>query len=326
MKYCVKTLLLSGLLLYSSATIAEIISMESFIDEMVTQHGFNRFNLMQVLNKAKTKRSILKIMSRPAGKVSPWYKYRRRFVTSKRIKKGVKFWHRNIRALNHAEVTYGVPAEMIVAIIGVETNYGTNKGGYRVIDALKTLGFNYPRRADFFRDELKHYLLLTREEGLNPLKQKGSYAGAMGLGQFMPSSFRRYAVDFDRDGRRNIWTNNTDAIGSVANYFDRFGWQTGQPVIKPTQVHPNAIEKLLALKFKPQYTLRQLKKWGLLYHGDEPNNTNAMVIDLKTEQGTTYWVGFQNYYVITRYNRSKRYAMAVYHLAKEIADRYEKTR
>jgi len=323
-------LLTTALLLGNFGVTAEIISQEAFIDQMVTQHHFDRVELTQLLNKAKVKQSILKIMFRPPPepgvakpKPKPWYKYRKQFVTKSRINKGIQYWRQNSSAFKRAEKTYGVPAEIILAIIGVETIYGRNKGNFRIIDALTTLAFNYPRRADFFRSELEHFLLLTREEGMNPLKPKGSYAGAMGLGQFMPSSFRRYAVDFDGDGKRNIWTNNTDAIGSVANYFKHFGWKTGEPVIKPTQIRPNAVERLEALKFKPQYTLQKLKSMGLLYHGGESDSTSVMFIDLETEIGTSYWVGFQNYYVITRYNHSKRYAMAVYHLAQALANRYK---
>jgi len=328
MKRLSSVTLLSGLLLYNCSLFAEIVSQQSFIDQMVKQHGFDKSNLTQLLNKAKVKKSILKIMNPPAdtgkAKPKPWYyQYRQRFVNYIRIKRGVKFWRQNAKALKRAADKYGVPPQIIVAIIGVETIYGRNKGNIRVLDALTTLAFHFPRRADFFRQELEHYLVLTREEGLNPLAQKGSYAGAMGIGQFMPSSFRNYAVDFDGDGKRNIWTNYDDAIGSVANYFHRFGWQTGQPVIKATQVRPNAVKNLLALEFKPQYSLQQLKQMGLRYHGDEPDNTLGMFIDLETEIGTSYWVGFQNYYVITRYNRSKHYAMAVYQLAEEIANRYE---
>jgi membrane-bound lytic murein transglycosylase B len=329
----IKLLLQITVLLFCSFSVmAEIISQDEFIDQMVTKHNFDRVELTQLLNKAEVKNSILKIMLPPTPKPGvekpkpkPWYKYRRNFVTNSRINKGVQYWRQNASALKRAEKTYGVPAEIILAIIGVETIYGRNKGNFRIIDALTTLAFNFPRRADYFRGELEHFLLLTREEGLNPLKPKGSYAGAMGLGQFMPSSFRRYAVDFDGDGKRNIWTDNTDAIGSVANYFKQFGWKTGGPVIKPTQIRPNAVEQLLALKFKPQYTLQQLKPKGLLYYGDEADNTSVMFIDLETEIGTSYWIGFQNYYVITRYNRSKRYAMAVYHLSQALANRYKST-
>ncbi len=329
-----KILLLSGLLLGSFNTLAAQVSQEAFIDNMVLQHGFDRYQLIDLLGKAKVKKSILKLMYYPPKKKrkrryrgKPWYKYRRNFVNSKSINRGIDFWRGNASALERAQRTYGVPAEIIVAIIGVETRYGRIMGNFRVIDALKTLAFHYPRRADFFRDELKHYLLFTSEEGLDPLTQKGSYAGAMGLGQFMPSSYRRYAIDFDGDGERDIWTNTTDAIGSVANYFRSFGWETGKPVIKATQVRPNAVEGLLVRrskkqKFKPQYPLRQLKQRGVLYHGDEPNNMLGLLVDLRTEIGTAYWLGFQNYYVITRYNNSKHYAMAVYQLAQEIANGY----
>jgi membrane-bound lytic murein transglycosylase B len=326
MKNYFRFFLLIGLLFYSFNATAQMISVETFIDNMVNQHGFERDYLTQLLDNAKVRKKIIKIMSRPRGKARPWYRYRKTFINDKRIKKGVKFWQKNARALRQAEATYGVPAEFVVAIIGVETFYGNNKGNFSILDALVTLSFHYARRADFFRSELEHYLLLTRDEGMDPLAQKGSYAGAMGIGQFMPSSFRRFAVDFDGDGRRNIWTNNTDAIGSVANYFFEHDWETGQPVIIATQVRPNAISGLLDLKFKPQYTLQHLERKGLLYQGDEPKSTLSMFIDLETEQGTAYWVGFQNYYVITRYNRSKRYAMAVYQLAREISKRYVQTR
>ncbi len=331
-----KILLLSGLLLGSLNTLAAQVSQEAFIDKMVSQHGFDRYQLMSLLEKAKVKKSILKLMYYPPKKKrkrryrgKPWYKYRRNFLSSQSINRGIDFWRQNASALERAQRTYGVPAEIIVAIIGVETRYGRIMGNFRVIDALKTLAFHYPRRADFFQEELEHYLLFTLEEGRDPLKQKGSYAGAMGLGQFMPSSYRRYAVDFDGDGERDIWTNTTDAIGSVANYFRSFGWKTGEPVIKATQVRPNAVESLLTQKFntkserfKPRYPLWQLKQKGALYHGDEPNDMLGRLIDLRTEIGTAYWLGFQNYYVITRYNNSKHYAMAVYQLAQEIANGY----
>ncbi len=317
-----KLILLSGLLLCHFEVAAQIITQEAFIDQMVNRHDFKKTYLTDLLDKAERKAHIIKVMSRPPSKAKPWYQYRQNFINEARINGGVKFWRKNAKTLKRAEATYAVPPEIIVAIIGVETRYGQNKGNYRVLDALSTLAFYYSRRADFFRDELEHYLLLTRDEKLNPLKQKGSYAGAMGIGQFMPSSFRRYAVDFDDDSQRNIWTNNVDAIGSIAYYFHRHGWQAGQAVIEATQIRPNAIDNLLTLKFKPQYTLRQLKQKGLLYHGNEPNATLGMFIDLETELGTTYWLGFKNYYVITRYNRSKRYAMAVYSLAQEIANRY----
>ncbi|MCK5876565.1 MAG: lytic murein transglycosylase B, partial [Candidatus Marithrix sp.] len=220
----IRLFLLIGILLSSTVLPAKIVTQDEFINTMVSKHGFDKLYLTQLLKKAKVKSKIIKLMTpRPSGKKKPWHKYRKIFVNSKKIKGGVKFWRNNAQTLRSAEVTYGVPAEIIVAIIGVETIYGKNTGGFRVIDALTTLAFHLPRRADYFRGELENYLILTRDEGINPLFQKGSYAGAMGIGQFMPSSFRNYAIDFDGDGKRNIWTNNADAIGSVANYFKQHG-------------------------------------------------------------------------------------------------------
>jgi len=314
----IKLILLIGMLLNSVILKADVITQEEFINDMVSKHNFGKLYLTQLLGKAKIKSSILKIMSRPAGKARPWYKYRNAFIDNKRIKAGVKFWQENAQDLLRAEKVFGVPAKIIVAIIGVETIYGQITGNFRVIDALTTIAFHYPRRADYFREELAHYLIFTHNEGLDPLQLKGSYAGAMGIGQFMPSSFRTYAVDFDGDGKRDIWTNNSDAIGSIANYFNKHGWETGKPIATATRIRANAITDLLALEFAPKYTLQQLKQWGLLYFGTEPNYTNGMVIDLETKLGTAYWLGFQNYYVITRYNHSKHYAMAVYHLAQEL--------
>lgn len=310
--------------LFHSNVMAKFVSQEDFIDKMVTQHGFDEFYLIQLLGQAKVRQNIINLMSRPRrrGKPTPWYRYRRTFLNADRINGGVTFWRKHAATLQRAQATYGVPPEMITAIIGVETFYGKITGGHRVIDALTTLSFHYLRRADFFRQELEHFLILAREEGFDPLKLEGSYAGAMGIGQFMPSSFRNYAVDFDGDGRRDIWNNYVDAIGSVANYFSRHGWQPGEEIIKATQIRPDAIENLLALKFKPKYTLKYMKQLGLRYHGSQPDNTLAMFIDLETEQGMAYWVGFNNYYVITRYNRSKRYATAVYQLSEAIAYRY----
>ena len=309
--------------LFHSLVYAQVLSSEQFIDNMVTRHNFNRANLIKLLAKAKVRPSILKAIARP-GEAKPWYQYRPLFVNEKRIRQGVQFWKAHAKTLERAQATYGVPAEIIIAIIGVETLYGQEMGNFRVIDALTTLSFHYPPRADFFRDELENFFLLCREEQLNPLNPKGSYAGAMGIGQFMPSSFRQYAVDFDRDGQRNIWSSVQDAVGSVANYLSAYGWEAGQPVIKATQVQPEAVSKLLALEFKP-YPFEELEQQGLLFHGEKPKNNKGMLVDLETEQGTAFWIGFQNFYVITRYNRSKRYAMAVYQLAQEIARNYVKT-
>ncbi len=194
--------------------------LSEFIDEMVTKHQFERNNLESLFEKVEVKQSILKAISRPAERSKPWYDYRKIFISNKRIKGGVTFWQQHSDDLAKAEQQYGVSAEIIVAILGVETRYGGNVGGYRVIDALSTLAFRYPPRSPFFRSELENFLILTREENMSQLDPVGSYAGAMGLGQFMPSSYRAYAVDFDDDQYRDIWTNPTDAIGSIANYLN----------------------------------------------------------------------------------------------------------
>ena len=317
------TLILGVVLLNTVNVMASTLTQAKFITNMVARHQFDKSYLEGVLSRAKVRKSIIKAMTpRPTGKARPWYQYRQIFIQDKRIQDGVTFWRNNAATLQRAEATYGVPPQIITAIIGVETLYGQNQGNFRVIDALVTLSFHYLRRADFFQEELEHYLLLTREEGFDPLQLQGSYAGAMGIGQFMPSSFRRYAVDFDGNGQRDIWNNYADAIGSVANYFHHFGWQPGQPIVKATQINPSALEVLLELAFKPQYTLTQLQQFGLKYYGDESANTLGLFIDLETEQGPAYWLGFNNYYVITRYNHSKHYAMAVYQLAQEIARQY----
>ena len=305
---------------------AEIIPLNQFINTMVDEHGFDKKQLKQLFKQVKKKNSILKVMKRP-GEAKPWYEYRKIFLTPDRIKAGAAFWRKHATTLAKAEKTYGVPAEIIVAIIGVETFYGKQFGKFRVIDALYTLGFYYPKRADFFRKELGEFLLLTREEKLNPLHPKGSYAGAVGYGQFIPSSYRNYAIDFDRDGKRNLWNDVEDSIGSIGNYLrnysESYGWQPNQIVIKSTKVRPSAVESLLALEFKPQLTVKQLKRKGLLFASNKYDNKLGLLIDLKTEHGTLYWVGFNNFYMLTRYNRSNRYAMAVYQLAQAIKASYD---
>ena len=207
-----------------------------FVDEMVQQHGFTKAEINQWLSKAEKRQPILDAIARPAEKSKTWKEYRPIFIVPMRITNGVAFWNQHREALARAEKEYGVAAEIIVSIIGVETNYGKNTGSWYVIDALSTLAFDYPPRAPFFRSELVNYLILTREQKHNPLEFKGSYAGAMGYGQFMPSSYRNFAVDFSGDGFTDIWNNPTDAIGSVANYFKKHGWQTGKTVVVPAKL------------------------------------------------------------------------------------------
>lgn len=290
----------------------------TFTQEMVTKHGFTAEEVNGWLAQAEKKQAILDAIARPAEKSKTWKEYRPIFIVPARITNGVEFWKTHCAALKKAEQDYGVPAEIIVAIIGVETNYGKNMGSYRVIDALSTLAFDYPPRAPFFRSELENYLLLTREQKHNPLEFKGSYAGAMGYGQFMPSSYRNYAVDFTADGFTDIWNNPTDAIGSVANYFVKHGWQTGKKVVVPAGLTVDPATITFNNIVPPTVTINDWKKLGMIPGARVNNRTPAIAIQFDGAQGLEYWFGLQNFYTITRYNRSPMYAMAVYQLSEQI--------
>lgn len=291
---------------------------KSFVQDMVTKHQFTEAQVLTILANAEKRQSILDAMSRPAEKVRPWKDYRPIFIQPLRVNGGVKFWQENAEALNRAERIYGVPPEIIVSIIGVETNYGRNTGSHRVLDALATLAFDFPARAPFFRSELENYLLLTREHKQDLYAFKGSYAGAMGFGQFMPSSYRNYAVDFTGDGFADIWNNPTDAIGSVANYFVKHGWQSGQTVAVPAKL-TGARDAFAFNDIKaPSITVAELAARGLVASQTLDPNAKAIAIEFDGANGLEYWIGLQNFYTITRYNRSPMYAMAVYQLAQEI--------
>jgi membrane-bound lytic murein transglycosylase B len=299
-------------------------SSRQFIAHMQAKHGFDASQLESMLGKTRIREDILKAISRPAEK-KPWYQYRPIFLTGSRIRGGVKFWNTHADILSRAEQEYGVPAEIIVAIIGVETRYGKHTGSYRVIDALSTLAFAYPPRSKFFTSELEHYLLMTRDEKLDPMELKGSYAGAMGQPQFISSSYRSYAIDFDQDGARDIWKNPADAIGSVANYFKRHGWTQGKPVTSKIDVSAVKDQTLLSEKnLKPKWSLSQLQAKGV---GNIPENYDgelmSAMICLEEEDGKECWLGLKNFYAITRYNHSALYAMAVYQLSQEIREQRE---
>ncbi len=293
-----------------------------FVDEMVQQHGFTATEVNQWLSQAQKRQPILDAIARPAEKSKTWKEYRPIFIVPMRITNGVNFWNEHRDVLARAEKEYGVPAEIIVSIIGVETNYGKNTGNYYVIDALSTLAFDYPPRAPFFRAELVNYLILTREQKHNPLEFKGSYAGAMGYGQFMPSSYRNFAVDFSGDGFTDIWNNPTDAIGSVANYFHKHGWQTGKAVVVPAKLTKARDTLLTNESFnkveQPAIKISEWKKLGVAPAAKVARSTPAMAIEFDGVNGLEYWLGLQNFYTITRYNRSPMYAMAVYDLSREI--------
>jgi membrane-bound lytic murein transglycosylase B len=288
-----------------------------FINEVSKKHNFDKKNLESLFSEIEFKQSIIDAISRPAeGK--PWFQYRPIFVTNTRIREGVKFWNKNKETLERAEKEYGVPPEIIVAIIGVETRYGKHKGGYRVLDSLATLAFGYPKRAKFFRGELEQYLLLAREEELDLLTVKGSYAGAMGQAQFISSSYRNFAVDFDGDGKRDLWNNTSDAIGSVANYFKRHKWKTGGIVTTPATANGEYVESLVKTGYKPHSTVADLRKRGVKPELELNPNELGALIALEKHTGQEYWLGLNNFYVITRYNHSPLYAMAVYQLGQAI--------
>ncbi len=314
----------------SAANYSQRNDVKEFINDMVKKHGFDHNQLVYWMKGVKQQKTAIDAIARPAeGK--PWKKYRPIFITSKRISKGVKFWKEHAQTLAKAEQRYGVPAEIIVAIIGVETFYGKRSGNYPVLDALTTLGFDYPienttekrrnAREKFFRKELKEFLLMTREEKVDPRTLKGSYAGAMGMPQFISSSFREYAVDFDGDGKRDLWNNTEDAIGSVANYFKRHGWKKGQSIIHRASVNKGA-EKLASKKMRPHKDIASYKQLGVKPLNPVNNEEMATLLKLDGNRGMEYWLGLNNFYVITRYNHSPLYAMAVYQLGHAIATKY----
>lgn len=315
--------LVAGLLilLMSRTVFAELhgdLEVSQFIDEMVSKHGFEKQELDAVFSEARVSSTILDAISRPA-EAMPWYKYRNIFLRNDRIQLGQKFIKEHEALLQRAYDVYGVPPEIIAAIIGVETRYGSHKGSYRVIDSLVTLGFRYPKRASFFRRELEQFLLLARDEGLDPLKVTGSYAGAMGIPQFISSSFRHYAVDFDDDGHIDIWENPADAIGSVANYFKVHGWKRDQSVAFPATVSGTGFQSVLTSSLEPEKTVAEILGSGVSIERTAPPEANAKLLEYEQENGNEYWLGLQNFYVITRYNHSALYAMAVYQLSQEIA-------
>lgn len=291
----------------------------AFAREMQEKYGIQQEYVLATLAKAEKKQKILDAIARPAEKAKPWKEYRQIFITDARIEGGVNFWLANEKSLRTASEQYGVAPEMIVAIIGVETSYGKNTGSYRVLDALSTLAFDYPPRQPFFRKELENYFVLVRDQKQDPLGLTGSYAGAMGYGQFMPSSYRNFAVDADGDGFADIWKNHADAIASVANYFHKHGWKSGEPVIARAHVTPDFNTALLGTDLKPQTTLLDFAAGGVApVIGGLDVNRKAVLLKHEGDYGTEYWLGFDNFYTITRYNISSMYAMAAHQLAEAI--------
>jgi len=318
---------------YSAATLtgdyAEYAEARALIDRLAHEQGFDRAYLNGVLSRVQRQQWILDLVNRPtpppaAGPTGSWTRYRAKFLTEDRIGAGARFWREHATDLERAREQYGVPPEYVVAIIGVETHYGANVGRQRVIEALATLAFDYPRRSDFFTSELEAYLVMARDEGFDPFAPVGSYAGAMGLGQFMPSSFQRFAVDFDGDGRRDLW-NPVDAVGSVANYFSQHGWRTGEPVAVPA-VARGREPQVMKADYTTRYRIDELAGSGVTASVPLDGQGEVSLLRLDAVGGYEYWLGLGNFYVITRYNQSVYYAMAVHQLSEEIRSRYERHR
>ncbi|ORN02620.1 lytic murein transglycosylase B [Pantoea septica] len=294
---------------------------EKFIDQMVEKHGFDRQQLHAVIGQAKRLDYVLRLMDRqapaytpPAGPNGAWIRYRKQFITPDNVQNGVAFWNQYQDALTRAQQVYGVPPEIIVGIIGVETRWGRVMGKTRILDALATLSFNYPRRASYFSSELETFLLTARNEEDDPLDLKGSFAGAMGYGQFMPSSYQQYAVDFNGDGHVNLW-DPVDAIGSVAHYFKEHGWRSGEGVAVPASGQAPLLEN----GFKTSYTPQMLAASGLSPQGSLDGNNQVSLLRLDMGTSYQYWYGLPNFYVITRYNHSTHYAMAVWQLGEAVS-------
>lgn len=294
----------------------------AFIDEMVAKHGFEREPLATLFRGLDTRQDIIDAITRPAEAL-PWHRYRNIFLTDARADGGVKFWNEYAGTIERAAERFGVAPEVIVAIIGVESNYGRIQGRYPVIEALATLGFDYAPRAAFFKSELEHFLLLAREEGIDPASVNGSYAGAMGSPQFISSSYRAYAVDFDESGRRDLWNSWPDIIGSIANYFHRHRWRAGESVAHPATLKDPAAAELATRQLDTQTTVGALRAAGVEFEASLADDmpANLLMLEASAEGGAEYWVTLHNFWVITRYNRSPLYSIAVHRLAQEIVRR-----
>ena len=305
---------------YADEALVQRKNVQAFINKMVKQHHFDRKQLLAILRAAEFQPKIIESMERPYEKKT-WDVYKDLFLTPQRVQAGIDFWQANQSALERAQKEYNVPADMIVAIIGVETLYGKHQGTYRVLDALTTLAFDYPKRSPYFTRELEEYLLLCREHGVPATQYMGSYAGAMGKPQFMPSSYRSYAVNYTGSGRPDLMNADQDAIGSVANYFHRYGWRANEGVALPANVRGWRYKKLMINTRAPDYTYKHLLKAGVKPVSTVKNPPEkAGLIELTTTKGEEYWLAYPNFYVITRYNTSPQYALVVYLFAQQLRE------
>ena len=305
---------------YADSRFVDRPDVQAFIEHMVKQHKFNKQQLITLFSAVKVRPQIMSQLRKPLER-KPWYTYQMLFVSEWRIEHGVKFWNKYADVLRKAEEIYGVPASIIVATIGIETKYGQRTGEYRVLDSLSSIGFSDSPRAKFFRSELEQFLLLTREQRLNPLAVMGSYAGAIGQPQFMPSSYRFYAVNFSKSGKIDLMNNEIDVIGSIANYYSKFGWKMKEPVAVQARVIGNRYDYLTKkILLDKQLSIGELAKYGVVpmtkIHQDD---LKVKVIELESRYSKEYWLGFHNFTVIKRYNPNDLYAMAVYQLSTYIS-------
>jgi len=307
---------------YADTTLTERPAVKQFINNMVKAHGFDKKQLTAVLNQARFQPKIIESMEKPYEKKS-WDQYKGLFLTPQRLQEGIAYWQANQKTLAKAEAKFGVPAHIIVATIGVETLYGKHQGNYRVLDALTTLAFNYPKRAAFFTKELKEYLLLCREQGVPATTYMGSYAGAIGKPQFMPSSYRFYAVDFTGNGKRDLVNEDRDVIASVANYYHKHGWKMNELVAQPAKVSGGKYKTINTNARHADYDFHQVIAAGVKpLAAKAAHPMKAGLIELNTQKGEEYWLAYPNFYVITRYNTSPQYALVVYLLSQQLHNQW----
>lgn len=311
--------------LWQSAALAldveEYEEVRAIIDEMESEYEYDSHYLTELFARVQLQPKVIEAITRPAERL-PWHRYRKIFISESRINEGVLFWRQHQGVLQRAEKQYGVPAAVIVAIIGVETRYGSNIGSFAVLESLATLSLQYPKRSEYFTSELKKFLLLVREEELDPFSVKGSYAGAIGIPQFMPSSYRAYAVDFSGNGKRDLVHDMRDAVGSVANYLHRHKWAKGDPITDGVEDNGVALDRFVTQKLSPTTTIAAMSKAGVRVQGSHDPNTKASLVRFEQDgQRHLYQVAFENFYVITRYNKSPLYAMVVHELSQHIDHR-----
>lgn len=308
----------------SYAQLANKPEVKAFINEMANQKtGYTQDELTLIFNKTEIKPDIIALMTKPAEK-KPWYEYRKIFLNEDRIKQGVEFWNKHEKILDKVSKEYGVSPQIIIAILGAETRYGRILGNYRVIDALSTLAFDYPPRSKYFKRELEEFLMLCKEYKFDPLEVYGSYAGAMGFPQFMPSNYRSLSVDYNRKGHADLFTNVDDVVASIARYFKHHGWQPNQPVAFKASANNANYEKYLTNNVKPNKTIKEWEKLGIKPDVKVNTNTSAALLELENKPKNELWLVLNNFYVITRYNNSPLYAMAIYQLSEAIKEQKNK--